>query len=139
MGYWGSNETASNRILELLKDGRSHVYCTPADDLDSAIKSYCLFRCQQLRNKVGINYEYYTDLISIWNQFIDQNAFLTQYFKLAEDLDYEGLIELFKTDSRLKELKDIPLPPESDEIPRTFEDFFAHFPRFPVPLVFAHR
>ena len=125
MGYWGSNETASNRILELLKDGRSHVYCIPADDLDSAIKSYCLFRCAELRDKVGINDGYYTNLISIWNQFIDQNAFLTQYFKHAEDMDYEGLIELFKRDSRLKELKDIPLPPERDEIPQTFEDFFA--------------
>ena len=125
MEYLGSNETASNRILQLLEDNEKSFYCTPADDLHSTIKSYCLFRCQELRNKVRINHRYYTDLISIWNQFIDQNAFLTQYFKLAEDLDYEGLIELFKTDSRLMKLKDLPPPPKSDEMTLEYDDFLA--------------
>ena len=120
MEYLGSNETASNRILHLLKDREKSFYCTPADDLHSAIKSYCMFRCQQLRNKVMLNHGYYNSLISIWDQFIDQNAFLTQYFKLAEDLDYEGLIELFKTDSRLMELKDIPPPPKTIKYNRIY-------------------
>ena len=69
----------------------------------------------------------YTDLISIWDQFIGQNAFLTQYFKLADDLNYEGLIELFKTDSRLTKLKDLPPPPESDEIPLEHDDLLEYY------------
>ena len=75
---------------------------------------------------MGTNRRCYTDLISIWNQFIDQNAFLTQYFKLADDLDYEGLIELFKTDSRLKKLKDIPPPTESDELSVKHDDLLEY-------------
>ena len=124
--YLGSNETASNRILQLLENNRKSFYCTPADDLHSAIKSYCMFRCQRLRNKVMLNRGHYNSLISIWDQFIGQNAFLTQYFKLAEDLDYEGLIELFRTDSRLMELNDIPPPPNIAQIQRIYNRSLAH-------------